>query len=93
MFDWVLNTPMYTGKSTIIQMTMQELVTTSMHNYFKKNTKSESNANFQIAYTQVNLTSIRETEIRVEMEKVGGKQTTICRQTTVFSKNLALPFC
>ena len=57
-----------------------------MHNYFKKNTKSESNANFQIAYTRVNLTSIRETEIRVETEKVGGKHQPSADKLLVFQK-------
>ena len=46
----------------------------SMENYFKKDTKLESNANFQVTYTPVNLISIRKTEIRVEMQKVGRKQ-------------------
>ena len=45
-----------------------------MHNYFKKEAKSESNATIQIASTQVNLTSTKETEIRDEMQKVGRKK-------------------
>ena len=59
----------------------------SMHSYFKKDTKSESNANFQIAHTQVNLTSIRETEICVEMEKVVGKQQPSAAKLLVFKKS------
>ena len=74
MFDKVLNTPLNRGKSTILQITVQELVTTSMHNYFKKEAKSESDATIQITSTQINLTGTKETEIRNEMHKLDRKQ-------------------
>ena len=75
MFDKVLNTPLNRGKSTILQITVQEeLVTTSMHNYFKKEAKSESDATIQITSTQINLTDTKETEIRDEMHKLDRKQ-------------------